>query len=56
MDRKEYAENLKRIQDEHLKKVQENKDMNWQPCLHDQCPECHGTGIRMDGYNCIHYI
>ena len=25
-------------------------------CLHEQCPECHGTGKKYDETFCIHYI
>lgn len=25
-------------------------------CLHDQCPECNGTGNKKNGEKCIHYI
>lgn len=25
-------------------------------CLHDACPECHGTGKKKDGSFCIHHI
>lgn len=55
MDRKQYEEDLKRRQEEHLRQVN-NDPFNWQPCLHDQCPECVGTGIRRDGSPCVHSI
>ena len=34
---------------------------NWywkqkQPCLHDGCKNCHGTGIGKDGSPCVHMI
>lgn len=25
-------------------------------CLHDNCPDCRGTGIKDNGWNCIHMI
>lgn len=25
-------------------------------CLHDSCPECHGTGIKSNGGACVHFI
>lgn len=25
-------------------------------CMHDACPECHGTGRKKDGSMCIHMI
>jgi hypothetical protein len=27
-----------------------------QPCLHDACPQCHGTGKKEDGTICVHHI
>lgn len=27
-----------------------------QPCLHDQCEACHGTGLKSDGTSCTHRI
>jgi len=60
MNKKHYEEDLKRKQEGHLKNVQKNfegqKDENWRPCLHDGCPECFGTGTKLDGSPCIHYI
>lgn len=53
VDRESYERDLKRRQEEHLKNV---RDWNWQPCLHDACPECVGTGIRRDGTPCVHSI
>lgn len=54
--RRHYGEDLFRRQQEHLRQVQRNRDSNWQPCLHDQCPECVGTGIKKDGTHCVHMI
>jgi len=59
MDRKWYEEDLKRRQEEHLKNVANKMgygDNQWQPCMHDNCPECVGTGVRRDGSPCIHMI
>jgi hypothetical protein len=53
---KEYKEDLKRRQEEHLRKVKEGQKFFWQPCLHDTCPECIGTGIKQDGSLCVHCI
>ena len=27
-----------------------------QKCLHDACPDCHGTGKKHDGTMCIHFL
>lgn len=54
--KKQYEEDLKRRQQEHLNNVQKFQNTNWRPCLHDSCPECLGTGIKKDGTMCVHYI
>ena len=43
-NKKQYEEELKRKQKEHLEQIKNNE--NWRPCLHDQCPECVGTGTK----------
>lgn len=55
INRKQYEDDLKQRQKEHLDNVYNNKQ-NWRPCLHDSCPECLGTGIKKDGTMCIHNI
>ena len=52
--RQQYEEDLKRRQKEHLDAV--NGNIPRRPCLHDQCPSCHGTGVKLDGSACIHEI
>lgn len=52
IDQDKYEQDLKERQRNHLKQFQKP----WQPCLHDQCQECHGTGIRKFGGACIHMI
>jgi len=54
VNREEYERELRKRQREHLEQVNQKPD--WQPCLHDQCPECHGTGIRVGGGICVHGI
>ena len=57
MDRKSYEEDLKRRQEEHLSRISGQQDYTWwQPCMHDSCPMCFGTGIKSDGSMCIHNI
>ena len=56
MDREEYEKDLRRRQKEHLKKVRQGGNRPWRPCMHDGCPECHGTGVKLDGSACIHMI
>ena len=56
MNRKEYEEDLKRKQEEHLKSIHNQQESYWRPCLHDSCPECVGTGIKRDGSTCVHMI
>lgn len=52
INQEEYERNLKECQERHLKRFQKH----WQPCLHDQCQSCHGTGINVFGSRCIHGI
>lgn len=54
-DREEYEADLKRRQADHLKAVRGN-GIPWQPCMHEQCPSCHGTGITLNGHPCVHGI
>jgi hypothetical protein len=56
IDREAYERDLKRRQEEHLRNVQSTANIGWQPCLHDACPSCFGTGIKLDGSACIHGI
>lgn len=56
MDQKQYEEDLKKRQEEHLNNVFKRNQTPWQPCLHDSCPSCIGTGIKRDGSPCVHYI
>ncbi len=56
IDRKQYEEDLKRIQQEHLDSIQKQNDLNWQPCMHDACTECHGTGVTRGGGACVHFL
>jgi len=27
-----------------------------QECMHDRCPECHGTGKKWNGQMCVHML
>ena len=56
MDKDVYERDLKRRQDAHIRRINDHKESNWQPCLHDKCPDCIGTGIKRDGSSCIHMI
>lgn len=59
IDRIQYEKDLKERQRKHLENVQKNKNnrnINWKPCLHDQCTSCHGTGKKINGEACIHWI
>lgn len=50
--RRQYEENLRLRQLEHLKNIKSS----WRPCLHETCTQCHGTGIKLDGEICVHSI
>ena len=54
--RDKYETNLIERQRQHLRDVRARMQADWQPCLHDQCPECMGTGVKKDGSTCIHMI
>lgn len=59
MNREQYEEDLKRRQEEHLRNITRSMgygDHHWQPCMHENCPECVGTGVKRDGSPCIHMI
>lgn len=47
---------LENIQAKYLRKVRELREKTRQPCLHDGCDKCHGTGIKLDGSRCVHMI
>ena len=53
-DRDAYEQDLRRRQEEHLRSIGQQKP--WQPCMHDACPECVGTGLKRDGSACSHCI
>lgn len=59
LNRKDYEDDLKKRREEHFKNINRNfgiNDENWQPCMHDQCPECLGTGIKKNGGMCVHML
>lgn len=56
MDRDQYERELLERQKRHLEGVRRLQYQNWRPCLHDTCSECHGTGVRHDGQQCVHAI
>ena len=57
MDRRSYEKDLKKRQKAHLKNVRRFEDQsNWQICLHDQCQDCIGTGVKHDGSPCVHFM
>lgn len=53
--REEYEKELKQRQERHLAQVNTQK-IAWRPCMHDECTQCHGTGIKVTGGACIHGI
>lgn len=55
MDKEQYERDLKERQRRHLESVRQGYGKPWQPCMHDQCTQCHGTGVKLDGSSCIHY-
>ena len=51
-----YEEELAAKKAAHLKKIQDLKKTTFTPCQHDECPECCGTGKKLNGFACIHYL
>lgn len=56
MNREQYEDDLAKRQEEHLKRVRGIKDQFWKPCYHDNCTQCHGTFVKLDGSRCIHML
>lgn len=50
-----YERKLKERQRSHLEHIGAMRDADWQPCMHDQCDRCHGTGVSIHGA-CVHMI
>lgn len=55
-DQEEFERELRRKQKQHLERVKSRSRMPWRPCLHDLCPSCFGTGIKVDGSRCVHML
>ncbi len=56
MDKERYEKDLRRRQEEHLRGVRGQRELDWKPCLHDGCSQCHGTGVKLDGSICVHML
>ena len=57
MNKEQYEKDLRQRREEHLKNIVcQRRVVDWQPCMHDACSECIGTGIRKDGTRCVHMI
>lgn len=54
--REDYERDLRERQRRHLDNINRMIDSYWTPCMHEQCPSCHGTGLKADGSFCIHNI
>ena len=50
-----WQEDLARRQQEHLRRVRERLAPQ-EPCHHDMCGSCHGTGVKIDGSRCWHML
>lgn len=53
MNREDYERDLKKRQQEHLGRIAQS---GWQPCAHDNCSQCVGTGVKQDGSPCVHML
>lgn len=54
-DRNQYERDLAERQRKHLESIQRPLLDRWQPCMHDMCQQCHGTGVTIFG-PCVHAI
>ena len=45
-----------KISNGHWRDFKINIDHWVEPCMHDSCSQCHGTGRKADGSSCIHMI
>lgn len=57
LDREDYERELRERQRRHLDQLERGTGFGppWQPCLHDGCPNCHGTGVGIHGA-CVHSL
>ena len=51
-----YEKELRARQEAHINNSMLGRNMAWKPCAHDQCTNCHGTGLDAFGSMCIHSI
>lgn len=53
-----YDDELTRRQIEHLSKVRMSliPAVPEQPCAHNACSQCVGTGVKLDGSPCVHML
>ena len=56
IDEEWYEKDLKDRQKKHLENMPKINKITFQPCAHDSCPECVGTGKKKDGTICIHHM
>jgi len=43
-------------QKRHLENVEKYVNRNQTHCLHNGCSKCHGTGKKLNGEFCVHFI
>lgn len=53
---KDLDEQLKEIQRKREERIEKARKDGTIKCLHDQCPECKGTGLNSYAQICIHGI
>lgn len=57
MDKRQYEKDLAERQRKHREGIEKSKmASDWQPCRHNECSQCVGTGVKSDGSKCIHFI
>lgn len=52
-----FKNKLTKKQQEHLRKALRWKEKEESvPCRHDECTQCYGTGVKINGERCVHYL
>ena len=52
----EQDEFIEKRKKQHLENVRRFKPSHNNRCLHNECPECFGTGIKLNGFACVHML
>lgn len=57
MNKEKYEQELAEKRRKHFENLNRKPvEIEFIPCSHDECDECHGTGINKLGRPCVHMI